>query len=242
MNTTTATTRTVADIVRENSHAALVFESYGIDYCCNGRIPLAEACAKRGIDLDKVLSEVEQLPRSTAPDATQWPVDFLIDYIVNTHHQYVRTMLQPITEHAAKVAHRHGETHPETIEVADIFSDIRAELESHMVKEEQILFPYIKRLSAIERGDMESTGGGLGSVMGPISVMEAEHENVGRAYERIHALTNGLEIPPDACTTFTLLYNELGEFEKDLHMHIHLENNVLHPRAIAMEEAQFATK
>ncbi len=236
MNTAT-TAPTVADIVRENSHAALVFESYGIDYCCNGRIPLAEACAKRGIDLDTVLAEVEQLPRGTAPDATQWPVEFLIDYIVNTHHQYVRTMLVPITEHAAKVAHRHGETHPETLEVADIFADIRAELESHMVKEEQILFPYIKRLAAIERGDAANTGGGLGSVLGPISVMEAEHQNVGRAYESMHAITNGLEIPPDACTTFTLLYNELREFEQDLHMHIHLENNVLHPKAIAMEAA-----
>jgi regulator of cell morphogenesis and NO signaling len=235
------TTQTVGDIVRENTQAALVFESYGIDYCCGGKIPLAEACAHRGLDADAVLSEVANLPRNGSPDVTAWSVEFLIDYIVNTHHQYVRTMLQPISEHAAKVAYRHGASHPETVEVEGIFRAIRAELESHMVKEEQILFPYIKRLASIERGDMPNTGGGLGSVMGPISVMEAEHENVGRAYERIHALTNGLEIPPDACTTFTLLYNELREFEQDLHMHIHLENNVLHPRAIAMEEALFAT-
>ncbi len=237
----TETVQTVADIVRGNSQAALVFESYGIDYCCNGRIPLAEACAKRGLDLETILAEVERLPRDSAPDVTKWSTEFLIDYIVNTHHQYVRTMLIPITEHAAKVAHRHGESHPETLEVADIYGAIRAELESHLVKEEQILFPYIKRLAAMDRGEVEFSGGGLGSVLGPISVMEAEHENVGRAYERIHAITNGLELPPDACTTFTLLYNELREFEQDLHMHIHLENNVLHPRAIEMERTLHAT-
>jgi regulator of cell morphogenesis and NO signaling len=232
MNTTS---RTVADVVLENVQAAQVFEAYGIDYCCNGKTPLAEVCAQRGLDVEQLLAEVQQLPASGAPDVTKWSVEFLIDYIINTHHQYVRSMLSPITEHAAKVAHRHGESHPETIEVADIFSDVRAELESHMVKEEQILFPYIKRLVAVQRGDEASMGAGLGSVLGPISVMEAEHDNVGRAFARMHEISNGLEIPPDACTTFTLLYNELREFEKDLHMHIHLENNVLHPQAIEME-------
>jgi len=230
-------TLTLGDIVNQNTQAAQVFEAHGLDYCCGGRELLQSVCERRGLDVNSIIEKLDALPNDASPDVSQWSTEFLIDYIVNTHHQYVRTMLPVISEHAVKVASRHGDSHPETVEVRDSFHQIRAELEAHMMKEEQILFPYIKRLVAVSQENASEDIQGLGSVRGPISVMEVEHENVGRVFGRIHDITNDLTLPDDACTTYTLLYKELDEFERDLHMHIHLENNVLHPRATQMEDA-----
>ncbi|HOJ05054.1 MAG TPA: iron-sulfur cluster repair di-iron protein [Bacteroidota bacterium] len=227
----------IGDIVAHNIQTARYFEGKGIDFCCGGRGTLEDACAQRSLNAEQVLEELRAIPLEGGRDVRQWSTDFLIDFIVNTHHQYVRSMLPKIAEHAAKVAFRHGDTHPETVEVEQLFLRLRDELAAHLIKEEQILFPYIRRLAAMERGEMDAQPAGFGSVAGPISVMEAEHEGAGRILERMHAITDDLTPPADACATYTLLYREIAEFEQDLHMHIHLENNVLHPRAFALEQS-----
>lgn len=228
--------QSVGEVVKQNIHAAPIFESYGIDYCCGGKKSLSTACLEKGVDAERLRAELELLPDRGGLDVAAWATPFLIDYIVNTHHQYIRNMLPTITAHAAKVATVHGEHHPEVREIAAIFHQVREELESHMMKEENILFPFIKRLDAADRGEGTPAAGGFGSVRNPIDMMEHEHDSVGLAYDHMRRLADGFTPPADACTTFQLFYRELDEFERDLHMHIHLENNVLHPRAIAMEE------
>ena len=225
--------QSVGEVVKSNMHAAGIFETYGIDYCCGGRQSLAEACERGGVDAERLRAELEQLPEAGAPNVADWDTPFLIDYIINTHHNYVRRMLPTIQAHAAKVAQVHGDNHPETREIAAIFMDVKQELESHLMKEEQILFPSIRKLVAMQD---DGASAGNGSVQQPISVMEHEHDNAGLAFDRMRKLSSGFTPPDDACTTFQLLYRELDEFERDLHMHIHLENNVLHPRAIELEE------
>lgn len=228
--------QSVGEVVKLNIHAAPIFEAYGIDYCCGGKKSLSAACMEKGVDADRLRTELELLPERGSLDVESWATPFLIDYIVNTHHQYVRNMLPTITAHAAKVAAAHGEHHPEVRDIAAIFQQVRDELESHMIKEERVLFPYIKQLAAAEIGDGPVFAGGFGTVRNPIDMMEQEHDSVGLAFDHMRRMAKDFTPPPDACTTFHLFYRELDEFERDLHMHIHLENNVLHPRAIAMEE------
>lgn len=229
-------TQTVGEVVKANMHAAGIFERHGVDYCCGGRQSLTEACERSDVDTATLKQELADLPEGGAPNVASWDTPFLIDYIVNTHHAYVRSMLPTVHAHAAKVAQVHGENHPETREIASIFMEVKSELEQHMMKEERILFPFIKQLVAVEGGSAGRQEGGIGSVQGPISMMEQEHDNVGLAFDRLRTLSGGFTPPEDACTTFQLLYRELDEFERDLHMHIHLENNVLHPRAYELEK------
>lgn len=231
--------QSVGEVVKANIHAAGIFEAYGIDYCCGGRQSLAEACERGSVDAERLRTELEQLPDAGAPNVTAWETPFLIDYIVNTHHNYVRTMLPTIHAHAAKVAQVHGDNHPEMREIAAIFMEVKQELESHMIKEEQMLFPFIKQMVEAESSGGDAIWGG--SVQQPIGVMEHEHDNVGLAFEHLRKLSSGFTPPEDACTTYQLLYRELDEFERDLHMHIHLENNVLHPRALELEQRLMAT-
>lgn len=226
--------QSVGEVVKENMHAAGIFEAYGIDYCCGGRQSLAEACERSSVNADRLRTELEQLPEAGGPNVSEWDTPFLIDYIINTHHQYVRRMLPTIQAHAAKVAQVHGDNHPETRDIAAIFMEVKQELESHLMKEEQMLFPFIKQLVETEKSSDAAAWNG--NVQQPISVMEHEHDSAGLAFDRMRKLSNVFTPPEDACTTYQLLYRELDEFERDLHMHIHLENNVLHPRAIAIEK------
>ncbi|MCB2205243.1 iron-sulfur cluster repair di-iron protein [bacterium] len=228
-------TQSVGEVVRNNMHAAGVFERYGIDYCCGGRQSLSEACERSDADSEALQHELADLPEHGAPNVAQWDTSFLIDYIINTHHNYVRSMLPTIHAHAAKVAQVHGDNHPETREIASIFMEVKQELEQHLMKEERILFPYIKQMLAAARGEAPVHAGGFGSVAQPIAMMEQEHDNAGLAFDRMRSLSGDFTPPEDACTTYQLLYRELDEFERDLHMHIHLENNVLHPRAKEVE-------
>jgi regulator of cell morphogenesis and NO signaling len=231
----------LGDIVRRNMHTAPVFEKFGLDYCCGGRQTLAEACADRQVDTEGLRTELDILPENGPLNVDGWKTEFLVEYIVNTHHQYVKHMLPTIAAHATKVAQKHGQAHPEAREIAEIFLQVKLELEQHLMKEERILFPYILQMAAAERDGATAGGGGFGTVRNPIAMMEQEHDGAGLAFERIRRLSGGYAPPEDACTTFRLLFRELEEFERDLHMHIHLENNVLHPRAIALEEELFAT-
>jgi len=232
--------KSVGEIVKLDFRAADVFSNYGIDFCCGGKISVAEACANAKTEESIVISALENLQNksgSAVHDFDSWNIGFLADYIQNTHHQYVSKAIPQILPLAQKVADVHGEHHPEVIVINDLFSDLADELLSHMQKEEQILFPYIKKLVVDESAGKCNDPSCFGSIASPISVMEAEHENAGLILKELFKLSDGYTPPEDACNTFRVLYGKLKEFEDDLHRHIHLENNILFPKAIEMEEA-----
>lgn len=233
---------TIRQIVRNDHRAAAVFEKYAIDFCCGGDASLDAACASKGIDPAPIQRELQGLNDSPA-DATfrpaEWDLDVLADYIVNNHHRYVRRALPRLAAHLEKVVSAHGSRHPELVEIARSFQSVEQELTNHMQKEELVLFPHIRNLARAQAG-MEPARPPFGSVRNPIRMMEAEHQSAGIALSLIRRLSGDLTPPPDACETYRVAYKELGEFERDLHQHIHLENNVLFPKAIELEETLFA--
>lgn len=229
--------KTVADFVTENIKTAHVFKKHGIDFCCGGGITLEKACTNNKVDrviLEKELLEVDEIT-DRAYDYNKWELSFLIDHIVNVHHGYVNESLPMISEYTNKVAKVHGHHYTEVVEVNKLFHKVANELMSHLQKEEQVLFPYIKQLSESEKKGVISSKPPFGTVNNPIRMMEHEHENAGDVFKEIAKLTNNYNPPSGACNTFRALYAKLEEFEQDLHQHIHLENNILHPKAIALE-------
>ncbi len=222
---------TVGELVTERPSRSRVFEQLGIDYCCGGKVPLAQACAAKKLSVDQVL---EQLQASDAQgtqvadtDWSQAPLSELIDHIVDTHHRYLRRELPRLSGLVAKIRDVHGERHPHLRDVASTFAGLQAELDAHMMKEERILFPMIKQMEQAEsRPEFH-----CGSVGNPIAVMEDEHDSAGRALERMRTLTDGFQPPADACNTYRATLDGLHELETDLHQHIHKENNILFPRA-----------
>lgn len=233
---------TLGEIVKQNFRTAEVLESYELDFCCGGKKSLQAACAERNLNAEKVLDELYKATESPAEEANhadRWELDFLIDYILNNHHAYLRHALPTIYARAQKVSIKHGENHPETKKIFAVFSNMKLELEQHMMKEEHILFPYIRTLVNAKRENRKIFPPPFGSVQNPVQMMEHEHESAGNAVSEIHALTSSHCPPEDACTTFQLLYSELRRFEHDLHKHIHLENNILFPQAVAMEKELF---
>jgi regulator of cell morphogenesis and NO signaling len=232
---------TVRDIVNQDFRAAALFETRGIDFCCSGGRTLAEACAAAGADSGLVLRELASLGDagpSAAPRFTSWELDFLTHYIEANHHAYVRSAIGTIDAHVRKVAEKHGANHPEVGEIAHLFEGLSQELTHHMMKEEHILFPFIRDLAAQARAGRPVPPSPFGTVRNPIQMMELEHESAGAAMRRIRDLSAQFVPPPDACATYRVTYQELQEFERDLHQHIHLENNILHPRAVALEAAR----
>jgi regulator of cell morphogenesis and NO signaling len=232
--------KSVGEIVKLDFRAADVFSSYGIDFCCGGKISVAEACVNAKAEVSVVLSALENLKNQTGSaihNFDSWNIGFLTDYIIHTHHQYVSKAISQILPLAQKVADVHGEHHPELVVINELFNDLADELLSHMQKEEKILFPYIKKLVVDESAGKCSDPSCFGTVMGPISVMEQEHESAGVILKQLYHLSDGYTAPEDACNTFRVLYGKLKEFEDDLHRHIHLENNILFPKAIDMEQA-----
>jgi len=216
-------THGVGQIAAEHPLSTRVFARHNIDFCCGGGVPLADVCAERGLVVDDVLEEIRhELGRSDAPqtDWTTAPLDAIIDHILVTYHKPLSEELPRIHEMALKVLKVHGEKDPDTLkDLADTFGALRAELESHMMKEEQILFPMIKS--------------GQGAMAGaPVSVMEHEHASAGTALKHLRRLTNEYTVPEGACATWTALWHALAELETELHEHIHLENNILFPRAL----------
>jgi regulator of cell morphogenesis and NO signaling len=236
--TTFPSTTTVGQLVTERPGLARVFERLGIDYCCGGRVPLAQACAAKGIDLDAVVRALDSdEPRGLEPGRADGTTDLslgaLADQIVTTHHAYLRRELPRLADLAAKVADAHAIRHPALRALCEVFGDLKDELESHMLKEERVLFPIIKQLEAA------TTLPGLfcGTVNNPIHAMEHEHASAGSALQRLRAMTDGYQPPDDACASYRALLDGLAELEADLHWHIHKENNVLFPGASALEAA-----
>ncbi len=232
------TESTVRDVVAGDYRAATVFEKHGIDYCCGGARPLGAACREAGVPAEALLAELAGLgaaPREDGRDYAAMDPAALVDHIIATHHAYVRGAIPTLLAHTAKVAEKHGERHPEMVEVARVFEGVAQEMTQHMMKEEQILFPYIKALAQQAASGCPAAPSPFGSVQNPIRMMEMEHESAGNAMARIHELTRGFTPPDDACTTYQATLGELDEFERDLHQHVHLENNILFPRAVEME-------
>jgi regulator of cell morphogenesis and NO signaling len=229
---------TVGDLVTELSARIPVLESFGIDYCCGGKRTLAEACRIAGRDPRDVIAALEKADAeaAAAPDdgTREWSAlstAELLDHIVDRHHAYLRRELPRLSEFVRKVEAAHGERHPELRETARIFAALRGELEAHLAKEEQILFPMIRKLEATR--DLE--GVHCGTVANPIGVMEMEHDGAGEALAELRRLNDDYTPPADGCASYAALLTGLADLERDLHEHIHKENNLLHPRALALE-------
>lgn len=229
--------KTVAEIVTENIKTADIFKKNGIDFCCGGNVKVQEICKKKGVDFNVVKEEIEKIgmDKSTSHDFNSWDLDFLADYIVNTHHKYVAGANQIIIEYSDKVASVHGHHYTEVVKINELFHALVVELNAHMLKEEQILFPYIKEMAVAEKNNVSLDLPGFGTVKNPINMMEEEHDGAGEIIMEIAKLTNGFTPPEEACNTFRALYASLEEFQNDLFQHIHLENNILFPKAIALE-------
>jgi regulator of cell morphogenesis and NO signaling len=231
---------TVGEIIATDTRTASIFEQFGIDFCCGGRRSLADACRAAGADVDLVLRTLNAV-RAETPDGNadlgQWPVERLIDYIVSNHHAYVRKTMPMIARQLAKLLSVHGERHPELIQVASAVDRLGSELQRHMVKEEHVLFPYIRELATTPAGRARPSP--FGTVENPIRMMEREHREAGDELRLMRALTNDYTPPADGCATYQVCFAELARFERDLHRHVHLENHLLFPKAVALEQRAF---
>ncbi|MNK18068.1 Iron-sulfur cluster repair protein YtfE [compost metagenome] len=223
----------VGELVAKDYRTASVFKKQGIDFCCAGNRTIAEACAKKSIDPALVIETLEEIINKTnnpVADYNTWPLDLLADYVEKKHHRYVEEKIVEIVPFLNKVASVHGDRHPELLEVQQLFRGCVEELTSHMQKEEQILFPFVRQLAT-----GKSVQAPFGSVQNPINMMMHEHTAEGERFRRIVELTDNYMPPEDACNTYKVTFALLQEFEEDLHLHIHLENNIMFPRAIALE-------
>jgi regulator of cell morphogenesis and NO signaling len=241
----TARTETVREIALEQPSSIRVFEHYGIDYCCGGRKPLAEACTATAVEVDEVIAALEAAAGTPAPLAKDWSqtaMESLIHHIVVTHHAYVKNELPRLAVLAQKVVNRHGATMAELSAMQSALAALDAELTPHLAKEEQILFPYIVNFERACNAGTAKPSGCFGTVANPILMMTQEHDAAGALLAEMRRLSSNFTTPEHACPTFHAFYDGLREFEQDLHQHIHLENNILFPRAIALESAESGTR
>ena len=236
---TLTATKTVGEIAAETPNATREFEKLGIDYCCGGSRTLGEACAAANIPVDDVMSRLEKSLASTQPAATQnWQNQLLADliaHIISTHHVFVREECPRIQALAVKVVGVHGKNHPELLQVQAVFSALAEELRVHLMKEEQVLFPYVLLMEEHALAHEPVPPAPFGTVVNPVRMMMREHDGAGEALRSLRSVTSDYTLPPDACISYRTLYQALQDFESDLHQHIHLENNVLFPRAVALE-------
>jgi regulator of cell morphogenesis and NO signaling len=236
----TVATQTVRDIALENPATIRVFEKFGIDYCCGGRKPLTEACEAKSIAVDEVIAALEGALSEPVEKSNDWagtPLGELATYIVNTHHAYVNREVPRLTQLAARVVARHGDDKPELRVIQQKVSQIGDDMMHHQAKEEMILFPHIARLERAMAEGAPAPKGGFGTVKNPIEMMSREHDSVGALMAEVRELSKDYTPPVGACPTFLNFFNSLREFEQDLHQHVHLENNILFPKAIALEAA-----
>jgi regulator of cell morphogenesis and NO signaling len=231
--------QSLKEIVTADFQAAAVFEKYSLDFCCRGGKTIEEACAEKGIDPFTIITELSAALPALMPSPAvepEWAPDTLIEHIVARHHAYVLKMVPVLFAHTHKVASVHGANHPETAEIARHFELVAQELLLHMKKEEQLLFPYVLDLHRAAAASIPLPAVSFGSVQNPIRMMEAEHLHAGDEMYAIRHLSGNYTPPDDACTTFRITYQELQDFERDLHRHIHLENNILFPMAVRLEQ------
>lgn len=234
MSTTLSPDTTVAELVTERPSRSRVFEKLGIDYCCGGKTPLSEACAKKGLDAASVLATLEALETAGVQSdvsPASMSLTELCDHIVQTHHEYLKQELPRLRFVTEKVANAHGSRHPWVIDAARVFAQMEQELTEHTSKEESVLFPAIRDLDAGRAGS-SPLGGNLEA---PVRAMMQEHDAAGEMLQSLRSMSNGYTPPEDACNTFLAMLDALSELELDLHQHIHKENYVLFPKALQMQ-------
>jgi regulator of cell morphogenesis and NO signaling len=240
------TTKTVREIALEAPLTTKVFENYRIDYCCGGHRTFADACQTAGADAEDVLKEINECLESAVPTELDWvaqaSLSRLIDYIVAKHHAYTEYEIKNLTPLMAKVASRHGANHPELFKLEELFAALCSELAPHLQKEERMLFPYIKELEDFKVKREKAPMSCFGTVNNPVSVMLREHDAAGEILRTLREVSRDYAVPGGACTSYTALLTRLEAFEKDLHQHIHLENNILFPKAIELENEIFAVQ
>lgn len=234
MNNSITGTSIVGEIVADNFHTADVFNKYGIDFCCGGGITLSEACRNKGISINQLSQEIREInSRKTfsGDNFIAWEPSFLIDYIIATHHNFVRNKIGEISAYAEKVASVHGERLPENVEIFKQFTALTKELVQHLEDEEQTVFPLITSVSEKRKRGIEPSDKELDELKKQLALMVGDHDGAGSIMANIRALSNNFSPPEDACTTFRILYQNLALFEEDLHKHVHLENNILFKKA-----------
>lgn len=229
----------IGQFVADDFRTAAVFSNYGIDFCCKGDRTIEEVCNKKGLEVNSLLDELYAVLNSKTNqsiDYKAWPLDLLAEYIEKKHHRYVAEKTPVIRQFLDKLCAVHGANHPELYTINEHFSASAGELASHMKKEELILFPFVKRMvkAKIENSAIQSPQ--FSTVENPIAMMMQEHDNEGERFRQIAELSNNYNPPADACNTYRVTFAMLQEFEQDLHLHIHLENNILFPGAIILEK------
>jgi len=233
------TERRLADLVQDDARTAAVLEAHGLDFCCGGTQTLEEACRDRGLAPDTVASAIEAL--GAPGDQHRLPpeladLDRLTRHIVDTHHQYVRDAMPVVLGWLDRLVERHGLRHPELREVRTVFRTLATDMTAHMAKEETLLFPAIDALARERRVGGQLPAGPFATILHPVRVMEDDHQQAGQLLEQLRRATNGYEPPADGCATYKACYAELLRFERDLHLHVHLENNILFPKALEAEQ------
>jgi len=230
--------KTIGEIVADDFRTAAIFKKYEIDFCCRGGRTIEEACEKKKESEKELIEELAALPlgKEEMVDVSGWPLDLLANYIVKIHHEYVREKTPILLQFLDKICKVHGERHPELFEIKDLFTESAHDLAEHFQKEERVLFPFIEKLvKASQTGEpLEATH--FGTIENPIEMMKHDHTVEGDRFAKIAELTQGYNPPADACNTYQVTFSMLEEFENDLHRHIHLENNVLFPKAIELEK------
>ncbi len=224
--------RTVGELVAEDYRRAAVFQRFGIDFCCGGGVGVRATCEKSGVawaELERALAASDGWSGAEEPDPRDWELDVLAEHIVAVHHDYVRDALPALLQFSDKVARVHGERHPELGEIRRLVAELAAALTEHLEEEERVLFPAVARL--VSAGDAAGASSSPDSVVAPLAGLEDDHERAGDIMRRVRELSADFAAPADACNTYRALYAKLAEFEADLHRHVHLENNVLFPRA-----------
>ena len=236
------TNMTVREIAVEEPESTRIFEKLKIDYCCGGNRPLAEACASAGVDVDNLMEMLAEVTEPNtqnegASDFQNTPVPDLIEHIVNKHHVFTKSEIARLQALTNKVLNAHGGNHPELVHLSELWAQLSADLLPHMFKEEQILFPYIVGMARAADRNQPGPFAPFVTVNNPVRMMMREHDAAGEILRELRKLTSDYKTPPDACISYQTLYQALEELEKDLHQHIHLENNILFPKALDLEES-----
>ncbi|MCC6384228.1 MAG: iron-sulfur cluster repair di-iron protein [Bacteroidia bacterium] len=232
--------QTLGEIVAKDLRTAQIFKKFGLDFCCDGNKTIKEACSELGLDITIVEKELQQVDKTGGARPlpfNDWGPDFLADYIVNTHHSFLRKTLPDARAYAKKVMQVHSPNHPELIKIHELVESIAAELLSHMQDEEQILFPYIKKMMAARNSAAKPEKASFDSVQQPLNSLLHEHKSVGDKLHELREVANNYVLPSDACASYSLLFKILDELEDDTHVHVHLENNILFPKALELEKS-----
>ncbi|MGB3210515.1 MAG: iron-sulfur cluster repair di-iron protein [Desulforhopalus sp.] len=222
--------KTIGEIVAEDYRTSKVFEKFGIDFCCGGKVVLTEICNERGLDLRAILSDLETVKNKQIErdqDYASWELPFLIDYIINVHHGYLNENIELIKSYTRKIAQVHGNRHPELLEISSIFDKITSDMSTHLKEEEDVLFPALKSADRNRKTGTQLSVDDVKVIHKSLEELVREHDDIGAAIHKIRHLSNEYATPEDACNTYIITYKKLEEFENDLHKHVHLENNIL---------------